>query len=262
MSSFSLFRRSASNSGDWVVEYAKTAAVQWSGTVATVRNVRNFTYRTRDDYIPAYYDASYDINDLAAVDLVVSRWTGNAIAHVFLTFGFGSGQRLAISIETRRLKGQQYSKFGGFIRNYSLIYVAADERDLIGVRTDIRKESVYLYPLTVPLDIARALLTDYLHRIEHLNLRPEFYHTLCNNCTTNIVRHARSLHPKIGYSWKILLSGYADLYAYELGLLGEDGSFPALKERHLIRRPSNAVIDERFSQVIRHDLAWGMRQST
>ncbi len=247
----SFLHRSASNSGDWVGEYAKTAAVEWNGSVATIRNIRNFTYLTRDDYIPIYYDADYDINDLTSVDLVVSRWASDAIAHVFLTFGFGNGQHLAVSVETRRLKGQQYSKFRGFIRNYALIYVAADERDLIGVRTDIRKERVYLYPLHVSADIARALLTDYLDRIENLNTHPEFYHTLCNNCTTNIVRHARSLHPKVGYNWKILLSGYADLYAYEMGLLGEDASFPEIKAKSLIVRPPDAMIGEGFSQEIR-----------
>jgi hypothetical protein len=235
-----------------VIEYAKTPAVQWQGTVATIRNVRNFTYITRDDTVPAYYDASYDVDDLSSVDLVVSRWAGEAVAHVFLTFGFGSGQRLAVSIETRRVKGQVYSKFGGFVRNYALIYVAADERDLIGVRTDIRKERVYLYPLDAPLDIARVVLTGYLDRIEKLNEHPEFYHTLFNNCTTNIIRHAQAAHPKIGYHWKILLSGYADHYAYEQGLLNDDGlGFDELKRKCLIRRPPGATIGADFSHQIR-----------
>lgn len=247
----SYLRRMPSNDFDWVQEYVRTASIEWDNEHATVRNVRNFTYRSRDDYTPAWYDSTYNIGELQSVDLIVSRWAGERIAHVFVSFGFRSGQYLSISIETRRTSGQKYSKFGGFFRHYCLVYVVADERDLIGVRTDIRRERVCVYRADISADTARTLFRDYMRRINELNSRPEFYHTLFNNCTTNILHHARAVSPAIGYSWKLLLSGYADQYTYELGLLDQSMSFEELRERSRIWRDVNAVIDTDFSAVIR-----------
>ena len=127
-------RHVPSNEGDWIQEYAKTASAQWRGNEVFIRHIRNFVYQTRDVYQPEYFDASYDVDGLRSVDLVVSRWADESIAHVFLSFGFCDGRFLSISIETRRKKGQTYSTFGGFFKNYDLIYVVADERDLIGVQ--------------------------------------------------------------------------------------------------------------------------------
>lgn len=244
-------RRVASHVADWAPEYTKTASVHWEGNIATIHNIRNFSYRTREDVLPAWYDAAFDMDAVDSVDLVMSYWTGASIAHVFLSFGFANGQRVAISIETRRTRTQTYSALGGFRKNYALIYVVADERDLIGVRTDVRRERVHIYPLVLPPDMKKALLRDYLERVNALNLHPEFYHTLFNNCTTNILRHARAVHPVIRYDWRILMSGYADKYTYDLGLLDRSQSFPLLKSDSLIRRSEDAVIDEQYSINIR-----------
>lgn len=249
----SWMERTGASEGSWVSEYARVASVEWRREKALVRNVRNFTYRTRDDCIPAYYDAVYDPAELTSVDLVVSRWASEAIAHVFLSFGFQNGRYLSISIETRRRQGQVYSPWGGFMRNYSLIYVLADERDLIGVRTDVRKERVCLYPLQVPQPIMRDVFRNYLERAEHLNKSPEYYNTIFNNCTTNILHHARAVHPKISYNWKIFLSGYADRYVYDLGLMNTmtNESFGQLKDRCIIQRTEKDSIDKTYSQEIR-----------
>ncbi|MDR5781021.1 DUF4105 domain-containing protein [Caballeronia sp. LZ065] len=235
----------------WVEEYARTASAIWRDDIVRIRNVRHFTYRARDDYTPSYFDADYDLARLHSVDLVVSRWAHDSIAHVFVSFGFDDGRYLSISIETRRRIGQHYSTWKGFFRNYDLIYVVADERDLIGVRTDVRRERVNLYRADVSPDTARALFRDYLLRVNQLNERPEHYHTLFNNCTTNILRHARTIAPHMRYSWKVLLSGHADDYSYRLGLLGHACSFEELKRRSLITRPDDASIGDDFSHVIR-----------
>lgn len=245
------YHRSAPRDGDWIGEYARNAQVDWSGPIAHVRNVRNFVYQTRADYRPGYYDADYDLRDLVGVDLVVSRWAGDAIAHVFLSFAFGSGQHVAISVETRRRKGQEYSTFGGFFRNYALIYVVADERDLIGVRTDVRRERVSLYPLKVDPEIARALFRHYLQRVASLNGQPEFYHTVCNNCTTNVLHHAHAVHAGVRYNWKVLVSGYADRYAYDLGLLDASLPFEAIQEKYRIHRAPGSTPDAHYSNEIR-----------
>ncbi len=235
----------------WVDEYARTASAVWSGDVVRIRNVRHFTYRTRDDYTAAYFDADYELARLRSVDLVVSRWAHDSIAHVFVSFGFDDGRYLSVSIETRRRSGQRYSTWKGFFRNYDLIYVVADERDLIGVRTDVRRERVCLYPADVSPDTVRALFRDYMRRVNELNERPEYYHTLFNNCTTNILGHARTIAPHLRYSWKVLLSGHADDYSYRLGLLDRSCSFEELKRRCLIARPDNASIGADYSRAIR-----------
>lgn len=238
----------------WVPEYARAARVEWRGPRVTVRDVRNFRYRTRDDCVPAYYDATFALDAVTTVDLVVSRWTAEAIAHVFLSFGLDDGRYVAISIETRRRHGQRYSPYAGFLPLYDLVYVVADERDLIGVRSDVRKERVYLFRAHVTSDTARALFADYLRRVHALESRPEFYNTLFNNCTTNILRHVRAVAPEVGYSWMVLLSGYADRYGHDLGLLDASMPFDALKTASLIRRPPGATIDGDFSAAIRASL--------
>jgi hypothetical protein len=241
----------AGSATPWATEYERTASVQWQGSVVRVDNVRHFSYRTRDDFTPAWYDASYDLDALRSVDLVMSRWAGESVAHVFVSFGFADGRYLAVSIETRRRSDQRYSALGGFWRNYGLIYVVADERDLLGVRTDVRRERVCLYRLQMPDEAVRALFAGYMQRIETLNQRPEFYNTLFNNCTTNILGHARAIAPHLRYDWRILLSGHADDYTYRMGLLDHTISFEGLKARSLIHRPTDAQIDEAYSQAIR-----------
>ncbi|WP_250491614.1 DUF4105 domain-containing protein [Caballeronia sp. GAWG1-1] len=238
-------------SGPWIEEYARTPSAIWQGDNVRIRNIRHFEYRTRDDYTPAYFDADYDLGRLHSVDLVVSRWAHDSIAHVFLSFGFDDGRYLSISIETRRRTGQHYSTWKGFFRHYDLIYVVADERDLIGVRTDVRRERVCLYRADVSPETVRALFRDYMRRVTVLNERPEYYHTLFNNCTTNILRHARTVAPHLRYSWKVLLSGHADDYSYRLGLLGRSCSFDELKRRALILRPDGARIGDDYSLAIR-----------
>jgi len=241
----------------WIPEYARTAHIEWHGSRVLIRDVRNFTYRTRDDCIPGYYDAEYEIGAVRSVDLVVSRWTTEAIAHVFLSFGFCDGRYLAISIETRRRQGQRYSPYKGFLPLYDLVYVVADERDLLGVRTDIRRERVHLFRADLMPATAGALLVEYLNRIKKLDGQPEFYNTLFNNCTTNILRHIKAIAPNIRYSWKVLLSGYADRYGYELGLLDRSLPFEALKGKCLIERAADATIESDFSKDIRKRLHLG-----
>jgi hypothetical protein len=238
----------------WIEEYARAPFAVWRGDSVHIHHVRHFTYRTRDDYTPAYFDADYDLTRLHSVDLVVSRWAHDSIAHVFVSFGFDDGRYLSISIETRRRIGQRYSTWKGFFRNYDLIYVIADERDLIGVRTDVRRERVCLYRADVSAETVRALFRDYLRRANALNERPEHYHTLFNNCTTNILRHARTIAPHLRYSWKVLLSGHADDYSYRLGLLGHTYSFDELRRRALIVRAEGVSIDDDYSLAIRSAL--------
>jgi Domain of unknown function (DUF4105) len=249
------FQDRPSNDRDWAAEYAIPASASRAGRTVFVQNVRNFTYRSETDVTPAYYDASFRLDDLATLDLVTSYWAGDAIAHVFLTFGFRDGRYLAFSIETRRQSGFGYSTLAGFFHHYELFYVVADERDLIGVRTDVRHERVYLYRLVTTPQVREALFLSYLDKVTELARHPEWYNTLTDNCTTGILARASTVSGGLRYNWRLLASGHAAEYAYSLGLLGANMPFAELQRRSLIVRPANAAIGADYSQQIRKALS-------
>jgi hypothetical protein len=242
------FRR-PTNTDNWDPEVATQATVTITNSQAKITNIRNFTYQTRTIFTPHYETRTYNLNNLSSVDLILSYWTSPQIAHVFLSFGFNN-EYVAISIEIRRRKNQKYSSLAGFFRQYEMFYVVADERDLIGQRVLIRKEKIYLYRVQIPEDIRRKLFLSYIHRVQHLANHPEFYNTLTNNCTTNIFRHANE-STRIPFNWKILLSGRADEYAYDLGILDQSVPFETLKRNSLITEDS-AARPGNFSHNIRN----------
>jgi hypothetical protein len=213
--------------------------------MVTVHDIRNFDYRSETDYTPAYYDRRFDLRQLEAVDVVAVYWMGPAIAHVFLSFSFAGADPLAISIETRKEKGEGYSTVKGFFRQYELYYVVADERDVIRLRTNYRHdppEQVHVYRLNGSRDAGRRLFMDYIGKINALNARPEFYNSLTTNCTTNIWMHAlvNPGHPP--FSWKILASGYVPEYLYERGLLDARGQpFAEVQQRSLVNARAQAA---------------------
>jgi hypothetical protein len=248
------FQDPASNDRDWAPEYAVLASSSRAGDLVFVHDIRNFTYRSETDFIPAYYDETFSLNDLASVDLISSHWSGEAIAHVFLSFGLRDGRYLAISIETRRQRGAGYSTLAGFFRHFELIYVVADERDLIGLRTDIRHERVFLYRLHLRPQVRETLFLSYLDKVNKLYRQPRWYNTLTDNCTTGILARANAQTGVVRYNWRILLSGFAAEYAYMLGLLDTSMPFPELRRESLIIRPPGASIDADFSKEIRQGL--------
>ena len=244
-----------SNDRDWKQEAAVLAYVTFDGDEFTVHNIRNFSYRTETDFTPAYYDRTFDVRELESLDVIASYWAGPDIAHIFLSFGFGGDEHLAVSIERRDERGEGYSTVKGLFRQYELMYVVADERDVIRLRTNVRRdppEDVYLFTLHGRVENARLLLLEYLRKINELHERPEFYNTLTTNCTSNIWLHARVNPGRAPYSWKILLSGHVPEYLYELGRLDTRLPFAELKRRSQINAAARAADDaEDFSTRIR-----------
>ena len=221
-----------SNHRDWKSEVAVLPYATEDGDRITLHNVRNFDYRSETDFTPAYYDKAFDLRELRSVDLIASYWAGPAIAHVFLSFGFGGSDYLAISIERRDERGEGYSAIKGLFKQYELFYAVADERDVIRLRANFRQdppEEVYLYRLQVSGDIARGALREYLRKVNSLRTRPEFYNTLTTNCTSNIWLHTRVNPDRVPYSWKIMASGYVPEYLYEQGRLDTRVPFAELR---------------------------------
>ncbi len=243
-----------SNNRDWAPEYAVPATSSRIGRLVSVQHIRNFAYHSETDFTPGYYDATFSLDDLISLDLITSYWSGDAIAHVFLSFGFSDRRHLAFSIETRRQRNFEYSTLAGFFHHYELFYVVADERDLIGVRTDIKQERVYLYRAHTTSQAREGLFLSYLDKVSHLVERPEWYNTLTDNCTTGILARANAQSGAIRYDWRLLLSGYAAEYAYMLGLLDTNIPFTELHRESLIVRPRGAVIDATYSRKIREGL--------
>ena len=233
-----------SNHRDWQSDVAVLADATIDGDRITVHNIRNFDYRSETDFTPAYYDKTFDVSKLEGVDVIASYWMGPAIAHIFLSFSFEGGDHLAISIETRKERGEGYSTVRGFFRQYELYYVVADERDLIRVRTNYRKdppEDVYVYRVNGPAENGRRVFLQYIEKINALKDRPEWYNTLTTNCTTAIWMHTRINpgHPPL--SWKILASGYVPEYLYETGRLDNGLPFAEIRRRAQVNARARAA---------------------
>jgi uncharacterized membrane protein YhaH (DUF805 family) len=255
-----------SNDRDWQPDVAKLAYATIDGDKVTVHNIRNVAYRSETDYTPAWYDKTYDLSKLEGVDLVAVYWMGPAIAHTFVSFAFAGGDHLAISIETRKEKGEAYSTVKGFFRQYELYYVVADERDVIRLRTNYRHdppEDVYVYRTQGPIENGRRLFLEYVRQINALKAQPDFYNTLVNNCTTDIWYNSRVNAAHLPFSWKILASGYVPEYLYESGRLDSSLPFPELQRRaHVNVRAQATDTAADFSQRIRAAAAGANPSST
>jgi hypothetical protein len=227
------------------------------GEQVTIHNIRNLNYRTETDFDVRYYDKTFDLARLDSVDLIAVYWMGDAIAHVMVSFGFQERDFVTFSIETRKELGEEYSTLKGFFKQYELIFIAGDERDLIRVRTDYRKppEDVYLFRTRMPPENARKFFMEYVRQINSMKEHPEWYNTLTTNCTTDVVRLIRAYGGQARYNWKVLLSGYAPQYAYDLGALDTRIPFEELRKLSYINPKARAVGDDPgFSMKIREGL--------
>ena len=247
-----------SNDRVWQPENAVLAYASIDGERVTLHNVRNFDYRSEQDFTVRYYDRTFDLRQLDEVDLFAAYWMGPAIAHVFLSFGFSDGSHVAISIEARRERGEGYSSIQGFFRQYELYYVVADERDVVRLRTNYRRnppEEVYLYRLQGGAANMRQLFLEYLRELNALRDRAQWYNSLTTNCTNAIWLNSRVIPGHLRYSWKILLSGYLPEFLYQHGRLDSRVPFAELRQRAHINALAEAADQAAdFSQRIRSAL--------
>jgi len=245
-----------SNDRDWLPNVARLPWASVDGNNVTVHNIRNFTYRSENDFTPAWYDKSYDLSKLEGIDVIAVYWMGPDIAHVFVSFAFAGGDHLAVSIETRTEKGEGYSTVKGFFRQYELYYVVADERDVIGLRTNYRRdppEDVYIYRVKSTPEGRQRFFLEYINQINSLKDKPEFYNSLTTNCTTNIWVNSRVNPGHLPLSWKLLASGHVPEYLFENGRLIDGGlPFSDLQRRaHVNAQAKASGIVANFSQRIR-----------
>jgi hypothetical protein len=242
----------ARNDRDWMADVAHPATATIDGSQVTIENVRNFEYRSDTDFTERWETRRYDLDDLVGVDLFLSFWGPTLIAHTIVAWEFANAPPLAISIETRKEKGEAYSAVLGFFRQYELYYVVADERDLVRVRTNVRGEQVFLYRLKLPIPRARALLLDYLKTVNALAAEPDWYNAGTHNCTTTNRRHVQVVGGSNPWDWRILANGRLDELLYERGNVDTALPFAELRARSDITSKAKAAdADPAFSERIR-----------
>jgi len=243
------------NTADWQPDVARLPSAVFDGDRVTIRNVRDFAYPSPTAVVERWEERTYDLSRIEGFDMFLSNWGPKAIAHTISSWAFSDGRHLAISIETRKVKGQEYSALLGFFRQYELYYVVADERDVIGVRAGPRGEDVHLYRLRGSSEFARALLRDYLAEVNSLARAPRWYNALTHNCTTEIRHHVEQVAPGNPFDWRILANGYIDALGYERGQINTSMPFPELRRRSDITARAKAAGDRAdFSRLIRVDL--------
>ena len=247
------FFRVPSSDRNWSADQLLLPTANIAGNQVTISNIRNFSYSDKDTFIPAYYTKTYDLDTLLTVDYVVEQFSGIGAAHTFLSFGFTDGSYVAISAEIRKEVGEKFSPWLGVLRHYELMYVIADERDVIGLRANYRHDPVYVYPTTATPAEARTLFLGMVQRANAVHTTPEFYNTFTNTCTTNIAWHINQLMPgKIPFDLRFLFPSNSDRMAYELGLLDTRVSLEHLRATYLVNdRATTYATAPDFSQKIR-----------
>jgi hypothetical protein len=242
---------SASNDRNWAADVVHSITGIVDGDRLSVSNVRNFSWRTETDYTEGWEQRTYDLSKLRSLDLFLVYWMGPSIAHTIMSFGFADGRYLDFSIELRRPQNDQYSAVAGFFKTHELVYIGADERDLLTLRK-VRNEQIQLYRLRTPPERARALLAEYIKQANDLAAYPRFYNTLTTNCTTTIFNMVRAVTSSIPFDWRIILTGHLPGYLYDRGAVDTSIPLEELRQRADVTGRIDAGLSEvEFSSRIR-----------
>ncbi|MFT4247530.1 MAG: DUF4105 domain-containing protein [Pseudomonas sp.] len=237
---------------DWADDVAERLRPEVHGHRVVLHNVRDFDWHSDSDYRIRWQTREYDLDRLASADLAMSYWMGPAIAHTLVSFGFDDGSQVVFSLEIRKERGESFSALGGFFRTFEETLVAADERDILRVRTNVRDEDMYLYRLNLPREALRRMFLGYVERARALDRAPRFYNTLTSNCTTIVFELARQLDPGLPLDWRLLASGYLAEYAFDQHGLLPGYTFEQLRQGgHVTARARVADGDPGFSARIR-----------
>ena len=236
----------------WADDVAQMTAGVIDGNQVTLRNVRSFEWRSDSDYTQRWVTRRYDLDQLHSVDLIMSYWSGSAIAHMLISFGFRDGEQVAFSVEIRRERHENFSETGGFFKQFELSIIAADERDVVRVRTNVRGEDDYLYRINISQGAMRSLFLAYVEQANSLVRAPRFYNTITVNCTTLVYHMMKHIVGYLPLDYRLLFTGYLPEYVYQVG--GLDSRYSLEELRVMGRITDRAKISDRsayFSADIR-----------
>jgi hypothetical protein len=248
-------RRLPSNDRIWADDVSQMTKGVVQDSRVTLHNVRNFDWRTNSDYTQRWETRSYDLRILDTVDLILSYWSYRAIAHVLVSFGFADGDHVVFSVEIRRQRGAQYSELGGFFKEFNFSVIAADERDIIRVRTNVRGEDDYLYRIGLTKAAMRSMFLAYVDQANELGSKPRFYNTLSVNCTTLVYHMMKHVVGYLPWDYRLLLSGYLPGYLYRVGAMDTRYSLQELRKfGRITERAKQSDRSENFSADIRRGM--------
>jgi hypothetical protein len=245
-----------SNDRIWADDVAQMTTGTVDANRVTLHNVRNFDWRSNADYSQRWETRGYDLDRLNSVDMIMSYWTIPAIAHMLISFGFDDGKHVVFSVEIRRERTESFSEIGGFFKEFELSIVAADERDVVRVRTNVRGEDAYLYRIRMPLSAMRSLFLGYIGEANALARTPRFYNTITVNCTTLVYQMMERIAGYLPLNYRLILSGYLPEYVYRVGGLDRRYSLQELRARgRITERARKADRSDSFSADIRQGIA-------
>jgi Domain of unknown function (DUF4105) len=244
-----------SNDRVWAEDVSKISHADIDGDSVVIHNVRNFAWQTKTKFTARWESRRYDLTQLDSADMILSHWSGPAIAHMLISFGFEDGQYLAFSVEIRRELNESFSELGGFFKQFELSIIACEERDVVRVRTNVRREDAFLYRLNMPRSAMRSLFLGYLAQANDLVETPRFYNTITTNCTTLVYEMLKRIVGRLPLDWRVLITGYLPAYVHRVGGLDSRYSLAELTELgHITERARLADQSSTFSADIRRGI--------
>ena len=241
-----LYFKKPKHNRDWRPEQSKLPSAVIDGDKIFIKNIRNCSFETRDHFKLDYYDKRFDLNKLETIDLIIQPFKKMPlIAHLFLSFGFEGGEYVSVSVEARRKRKKGFSMFGGLFRMFEIIYIIADEKDIMRLRPLHHKDNVYIYPLKIKNAKIKKIFLDILKRVNRIEEKSEFYNTITNSCVTNVFHHIKEAGVvDIPRSWRFFVPSKIDKLLYDIELIKTKLSFDDLKKRHLINKKAEMYQDE------------------